>query len=314
MKTLITGHRGFIGSHLMDELHDTDGYDLLEGEDITDRLRLYNTFERGGYDTVLHLAALPSVRRGQLFPNEMILTNVTGTQNVIEMCQKFDIKRFVFFSSSSVLGGNTDPYKGLAEDAPYKPISMYGITKVAGELLTRNSGLEYVIIRPFSVYGKDGRRDMVVYRWIESIKKKKPVPFYGDGTAQRGYTNVDELVRAVAKIATADWKLWRACKNNTFHLGGAEIISTKDLYEIFEDYCYKHKLTLGMENIPMMKGDITTSFADVDKAKSILGFEPQQIFRETIMEILKEELWTQDHKNKKLTVSKETYVKKKEAG
>lgn len=289
MNTLISGHLGFIGSHLISKLSDWHGYDLTVGQDITDRLRLYNTFEQGHYDVVIHLAALTSVKRGELFPTEMIKTNIQGTYNIIEMCQKFNVKRLIFFSSSSVLGGNTDIHAGLNEEAPYSPISMYGITKTAAELLVKNSGLEYVIIRPFSVYGPAGRQDQVFYRWIHQIKNHKPITFYGNGQTARGYTYVKDLVDATIKLATADHKLWRECKNKIIHLGGETVITLADLKDIFEDYCTAQNLVMNIEPMPIPTTDIQYSYADVSLAKKLLGYQPTSNFAEIVTEILAQE-------------------------
>jgi len=295
LKCLVSGSSGFIGSHLKQALQIAkipfNGYDLIDGCDITDRLRLYNTFTQEQYDIVIHLAALTSVKRGELFPQEMIKTNIEGTFNLIDICHKFGVKKFIYFSSSSVLGGNKDINKGIDETVEYFPISMYGITKAASEMLFKANGLEYVIIRPFSVYGENGRQDQVIYRWINQIKKEKPITFYGDGSSMRGYTYIGDLIDATIKIINADWKLWRQLKGQIIHLGGNEIITLRQLWEIVEDFCKENLIRwTGIETKEMPKADIICSYADTTKAKKLLGFDPKPKFREIVNEILKKEL------------------------
>lgn len=293
-KCLITGDMGFIGTHLKSALKAANisfkGYDLIYLYDITNKLCLYNTFTQGRYDTVIHLAALTSVKRGELFPSEMIKTNIEGTYNLIDMCRKFEIKKFIHVSSSSVLGGNKDINKGLNETDECVPISMYGVTKAAAEMLVQNSGLEYVIIRPFSVYGENGRQDQVVYKWINQIKKEQPITFYGGGDSLRGYTYVGDFVNAVISIITADWKLWRRLSGQIIHLGGSEIITLQQLKDIVEDYCREHQIRWpGYEAKPRSSVDIIASYADVTKAKKLLNFSPLPKFKEIVEKILEKE-------------------------
>jgi UDP-glucuronate 4-epimerase len=296
MKVLITGHAGFIGTRLckllMSKGVDFVGYDLVNSDDIRDRIKLDKLFEAENFDVVVHMAALAGVRRSKEFPLEYESTNIIGTLNVVEMCKKYNCK-MIFFSSSSVLGGNYSD-KGLVEDDVYNPKSFYAITKMAGEFIVKNNLSNYIIIRPFTVYGENGRPDMVIYKWINQIKSGKPVTFFGDGTTKRGYTYVGDLVQGVynfINILNIDSKHGvPVFVQNTVHLGGSEVISLEELREQFELVCYKKKLTANFIRMPMPKEDVESSFADTSKAFILIEFAPEKRFKKMVNKILNQEL------------------------
>jgi len=198
IRILITGGDGFIANHLCFLLseyvkYEYKSYDIKNGFDIRDKFLLNEYFEAYRPDVVIHMAARAGVRKGEEYPEEFISTNINGTKNVIDMCEKHNVKQLISFSSSSVLGGNNKivgNYKvikktlkfvkakpeiliPLEEDDRYNPKSIYAMTKVAGEIMVKNSNLNWTIIRPFTVYGENGRNDMVIYKWIEQIKMMK---------------------------------------------------------------------------------------------------------------------------------------------
>jgi len=154
MSLMISGSEGFIGKHLTEELDKKGiewvGYDLRSGFDTRDEFQLDSVFSTNKFDAVIHLAALAGALKGNEYPHEYIKTNVSGTQNVVSACKKYGVGKLVFYSSSGVLGGTASPERGLTEKDPYGPVNLYGVTKVAGELLVKSSGLDYVIIRPFT--------------------------------------------------------------------------------------------------------------------------------------------------------------------
>ncbi|OPY84763.1 MAG: UDP-glucose 4-epimerase [Smithella sp. PtaU1.Bin162] len=280
MKLLVTGHLGFIGSYLTKQLGDYVGYDIKNGHDTRNKLALYTVFENNNFDMVIHLAALPGVRKCNIFSDEYITTNITGTNNLLEMCKKFRVNKFLYFSSSSVLGGNYSD-NGLNENAPYNPCNIYGITKVAGELLVKNSGLDYIIIRPFTVYGEKARPDMVLYKWINQVKSGKPITFYGDGSTSRGYTYITDLIDGVIKAINC---LMNHSIKETYHLGGSEVITLSHLLKLFEQV-----KECQVDYLPMPDTEMTHSFADTTKALNDLGFKPSRKFNETIINILSNE-------------------------
>jgi UDP-glucuronate 4-epimerase len=286
IKILITGHRGFIGQELCRKLKNTDikfdGYDLKDGQDIRSREKLNYIMSMGNYDMVVHLAALAGVRRSEKFYREYIETNVTGTKNIIEACQECGIKGIMFFSSSSVLGSCLKE-KGHKEDDRYDAKSLYAITKMAGEAMIKNSELEYMIIRPFTVYGPEARPDMLIYKWINKIREGKPIEMYGDGRSSRGYTFVGDLTDAVIKLIRLNAK---EAQRTTVHLGGSEVITLKMVFDIFQNTA-KKKIEWIQREMP--KEDVMYSFADTGYAKRLIGFNPPKRFKKTLKAIIARE-------------------------
>lgn len=271
MKILITGDLGFVGQH-MKIPH--VGYDLLSGENILDKYQLETVFANEHIDTVIHLAALAGVHKSLLFPEDYVDTNILGTINVIEACKRHNVKHLIFFSSSSVYGNGKTP---LRETDELNPISPYGITKVAGELLVKSSGVPYTIIRPFSLYGDLGRKDQIFYKWINQIKDKGEITLFGDGTATRGFTNVYDLVEAVILA------LNKGAENQTYNIGGDEIITMNQVIAML-----KSNFEFEVKQLVENAGDIGESWADISKAKEKLGYNPKTSFFEELKEIIEQ--------------------------
>jgi len=288
-KVLITGNLGFVGRNLTDYLDERKvewvGFDLKEGFDIRNKFDLDSACLVGNFDTVIHLSALTGVPRGNEYYKDYIDTNITGTQNLLEVSKKYGVKQFIFYSSSSVYGGAD---KKLKETDPMNPLSIYGITKVAGESLVKNSGLKYSIIRPFCIFGeKYGKEFSVIYKWINQIKNGHPVTFFGYGKSSRGYTNVWDIIGATYVVyLMGDSQL----TNQTINLGGSEVVSLYELYEIFEKFCGEHDIQISRTVLPKPDYDIKNSFADVRKAKKLLGYKPEEHFELVVRKILEKEL------------------------
>ena len=286
-RILITGSAGFIGSVLRKKLQEKEysvsGYDLKNAQDIRDRFSLHKMFARIKPDVVIHLAALAGVKDGEDYTDEYVTTNITGTKNVIDMCKKHGVEKIIFFSSSSVLGDTDSPKD---ENAPYNPMSVYGSSKVAGEALVKNSGIEYVIVRPFTVYGPKGRNDMVIYKWIDQILSGKPITVYGEGDTSRGYTHVEDLVHGVELILDR----FSQCAGEVFNLGGAEEIKMSKLIDIFSEVLTEKERKSAVEYFPVPGYDIKRSVARIDKARGILGWEPVMKFEESLKRILRSEI------------------------
>jgi len=278
-KILITGYKGFIGTALCKQLDELNfkwvGYDLKDGNDTRNKYQVDQYFQFHSPTKVIHLAARAGVRTGQEFPEEFITTNIIGTQNLIECSKKYNIEHFIFFSSSSVYGNLKSPNK----EESIQPLGIYGATKATGEMLLKSSELLHTIIRPFTVYGENGRLDQVIYKWITQIKNNLPITFYGDGTTKRGYTYVEDLVRGVIKIMVEK-------KQGTFNLGGNQIISLQNLLDLF----LKIKSTVKVKQCPLPKGDISENWADISKAKQELNWIPQSDFNKKTLSIIQKEL------------------------
>lgn len=276
-KILITGSEGFIGSKLLQRLskdYITKGYDIKSGDDLRDKYKLADLFQKENFDTVIHLAARAGVRMGEEHPEEFISTNINGTLNLVNLAKKHDIKHFILFSSSSVYGEQPSPNKETDE---LQPIGVYGASKAMTETLVKSSGVPYTIIRPFTVYGENGRLDQVIFKWVEQIKAGKEITVFGDGSSKRGYTYVQDLIDGVAQVVEI------GAENEIYNLGGNEIISLSQLVELFKPY------TDNFKYLPLPKEDIPENWGDITKAKEI-GFNPQPNFIKNVTKILKEEL------------------------
>lgn len=270
---LLTGDRGFIGTHLKKALKDVVGFDLLDGKDIRNRLQLEMAFEMSQCDTVIHLAALTGVRRSALYPSEYISTNIEGTWNVGALCEKYNC-RLISFSSSSVFGNSEPPTK---EDDPKEPISLYGVTKLAGEKIVNNLNAQTTIIRPFTVYGEDGRKDQVIYKWMQQRKSGKPLTLFGED-AIRGYTYVGDIVQVVKWLTENKWS-W---DHENFNIGGCERIRLMDIIGLFQ----KVYPDVKYDRQDRPAGDMTIQYADISKAKEMLGYDPRPNFMKNTESIL----------------------------
>jgi UDP-glucuronate 4-epimerase len=300
---LITGHKGFIGSHLIKELDKRGlawyGYDLVEGNDIRDKRKLDFAFEESQCDMVIHLAALAGVRRGEEFKEDYLSTNVLGTANIIEMCNKYNVKHMILYSSSSVYGEGKPP---ITEDDAKNPKSFYGMTKFMSEMLLRTAlvknfttwkegepkenrkGLQQgTVVIPFTVYGENGRKDEVVYKWLQQYKTGKPITVFGDGSSERGYVYVKDLVKTTVDILEKKNGMWLY---QWFNLGGSEVIKLKELLDLFKKEIKDIKFVTKDGHF----ADVQKNFANTHKAKLFLGFNPKPQFKSKVRKIIKDEL------------------------
>lgn len=297
MKLLITGGAGFIGSHLADRrlargdsvtvLDDfNDYYDpglkrrnvaghlgdsryrLVEG-DIRDRGLVFGLFEVGGFDAVVHLAARAGVRPSLKDPVLYEEVNCVASLHLLEAAVRFGKPKFVFASSSSVYGINSKlPF---SEDDPIeKPVSPYATTKRSGELLAFNYhhlyGLDAFCLRFFTVYGPRQRPEMAIARFTDAIEQGKEIPFYGDGSSRRDYTFIDDILDGV------EASIERCRGFEIINLGGAHPITLSDLVARIEAATGR---TAKLARLPEQPGDVPVTFADVTKARRLLGYEPR---------------------------------------
>lgn len=300
MKILVTGACGFIGQHLISAFgnnkafgktnHDVVGLDLESGWDVRDRHQVFKTFELERFDMVIHLAALTGVRRGEEFPKEYIDTNVLGTKNIVDACEQYNIIRLINFSSSSVYGDHANHGKKL-ESWPCEPKSIYGISKLMAEKIVNRAKMETFNVRPFTVYGKNGRQDQVMMRWIGIMKEGRMVPVYAGGKKnadhiRRGYTHVNDLIDGVMAILALPFKglPFEDPRHETINLGGDKSVSLLDLIGIFllaiPDFKYQY--------FGRQPGDVRTSIGDTTHARHLLGWEPKMDFEKEVKRIIKE--------------------------
>ena len=277
---LVTGSEGFIGNHLCSELDMLDieyiSYDLVFGHDIRNKFQLAKVFETTPIDAIIHLAAEPGVRIGEEYPEEFITTNILGTEILLNLAKKYNVKHTIVFSSSSIFGEQPCPQD---EHALVAPTSLYGITKAAVEMLCHKSEVPITIVRPFSVYGENGRGDQVLDIWLNQIKTDQPITFFGKGDTRRGYVYVGDLVDGVIKIFSDSPPVGFV---EIFNLGGQEIVSLQRYLDIFKSVYPDLKV----KHLPLPAADPYENWAKINKAMSALGWNPKTNFEKKIKEII----------------------------
>ena len=285
MNILLTGNKGFVGSHLEPKLkelgHEVVGFDIetSQVQDIRNTLSLNSLFNNNEFDVIVHLAALTGVRDGENDAKSYIDTNVTGTRNLLERAEGYKVKKFLFASSSSIYGERD----GACEEsqANENVNSVYAFTKVAGENLCKMmKNVQTLIFRPFTVYGENGREEMVIPKIIKAGQEGTVFEKYGDGGSTRGYTHIDDLCEGI--VALLDYETEE--KRAIFNLGGIEVISLNNLIEIVKKQFPKLKVKQVVRN----PADVEYSYADISKAKDLLGWAPKRKFKGEIKKLCQE--------------------------
>jgi len=231
VRTIITGHRGFIGSHLIKVFDNYVGYDLKDGADILDRDELEKLFNYFKPEVVIHLAAKTGVPESWEKKKEYFDTNIIGTGNILEMCDKYKVGKLIYASSSSV-------YTADQHQSPY------GISKTCAEyLFNAYPSLNYSIMRFFNVYGLRGR--CVVSRFFEEMKHNMCLEVNGTGKQKRYFTYIDDIVNAICNIIPA--------KNKIVDVRGNELTSVNEIIDNLERV-FLRKATIIYKDIPEEKG------------------------------------------------------------
>lgn len=296
-RILVTGGAGFIGSHLCERLLEqgrevlvldnfNDFYDpaikranlksllakgackLLEG-DIRDRDHIEKAFSTFRPQAVVHLAAMAGVRPSIENPLLYCDINVTGTTVILEALRRHPVDNFVFGSSSSVYGVN-DRLPFTEDDDLSKPVSPYAATKLAGEQLCYTYhhlfDLPVTCLRFFTVYGPRQRPEMAIHQFGRKILDGVPITVYGDGTSRRDYTYVDDIIDGV--VLSLD----KPFPYDIFNLGESRTSSLDELVSLLEESLSRKAR---IERLPDQPGDVPVTYADVSKARRILGYDPQ---------------------------------------
>jgi UDP-glucose 4-epimerase len=294
MRVFVTGAAGFIGSTLVDRLL-ARGDEVLGVDAFTanydpgrKRANLESALGRRsfrfvecdlrsarleplleGTTHIVHLAALPGVRAswGAAF-RDYAEHNVLGTQRLLEAVRsRGGVERFVAASSSSIYGAPTR--FPTPEDEPARPLSPYGVTKVATESLLRayeaSFGISTVALRYFTVYGPRQRPDMAIHRFFEAARAGTPVPIYGDGAQTRDFTYVDDAVSAT--IAA----LSRPARELAYNVGGGHRISVSELLDAIADVAGR---PVERRHVDIQPGDPRDTSADTSCAARDLGYAP----------------------------------------
>lgn len=302
LHALVTGGAGFIGSHVIEallkenwkvttidnldpfydieyklfnlsQLNKYENFTFVNG-DIRDAVFLSSEL-RDNYTVIIHLAAKAGVRPSINSPVEYQEVNVRGTQNLLEFARERQIEQFIFASSSSVYGVNTEvPWR--ESDYVLQPISPYASTKVSGELLghvySHLYKIRFIGLRFFSVYGPRQRPDLAIHKFTRQILQGEPIPVFGDGSTYRDYTYVDDIVQGV--IASV---YYTGSRYEIINLGNNLTISLSEMIDSLEELLHKKAK---IQRLPMQPGDVPMTYADVSKAHSLLGYTPHTSFKE----------------------------------
>ena len=261
------------------EIVNTDNFTLIYG-DIRDRETMDRVFSENRFDLVFNPAAMAGVRPSLLDPMLYEDVNVRGYMNLLELCKKYRVKKFVQASSSSVYGNNKEvPFKETA--VVDFAISPYAATKksceVMGHVYHKLYNIDMVQLRFFTVYGPKQRPDLAIHKFTEMILEDKLIPFYGDGTTKRDYTYIDDIVDGILK--SMNYLFNNENVYEIFNLGESHVVSLKEMVETIENAIGK-KAILDIQ--PMQPGDVEKTYADISKAKAMIGYDPQTNFSEGI--------------------------------
>jgi len=303
---LVTGGAGFIGSHLCERLlnnrvkvicldnfdsfydpnikiKNVEGvkkkfpelFDLVTG-DIRNSEHLRETFQKYPVDLVVHLAARAGVRPSISDPLLYQDVNIRGTVVLLESCKAQGIGNFIFASSSSVYGENQRvPF--TEEDLDIQPISPYGATKRAGELLCYSYhylyGMNIACLRFFTAYGPRQRPEMAIHKFTRLIDRGEKIPIYGDGSSRRDYTYIDDLIDGILGVIDFHKGF------EIYNLGESQTTSLTELIRFIEEAFGKKAKVEMLEPQP---GDVSVTYADITKAKQILKYQPRVKMEEGI--------------------------------
>ena len=297
MTILVTGAAGFIGSHLAERLcrrgddvigldNFNDYYDparkranetrlnthsnfrMIEA-DIRDRERVFTVIAEHNITAIAHLAAMAGVRNAISHPDLYVNVNLNGTQNLLDAARATgDVGNIVFASTSSVYG-NTTQLPFVETDPSDRPLQPYAAAKRAAEILGYSYhhlfGLNFTTLRFFTVYGPNGRPDMMAYLLADSVMKGKEIPLYDNGQMYRDWTFVDDTVSGI--VAALD----RPLGYEIINLGRGEPVLLKDFVEIVEELSGRKA---NVVPTPRLAADFVRNEADISKARRLLDYNP----------------------------------------
>lgn len=294
---LVTGAAGFIASRVAELLLDAghtvygvdnlnDAYDVRMKDyrlrrlsarpgfhftraDIADRAAVEALGAQiGPVEAVVNLAARAGVRSSVVDPWVYLDTNLTGTLNLLELCRRQGIPKFLLASTSSVYGSSA-PQPTPEEADSSHPLQPYAASKKAAEVMAHSyhflHGLDVTVVRYFTVYGPAGRPDMVMFRFAQWIAEGRPVVVNGDGTQSRGFTFLDDIARGtILGLKPLGYQV--------INLGGHQVVTINALIGLLENNLGRKAR---VEHGAMHPADMLTNWASVEKAKSLLGWEPR---------------------------------------
>ncbi len=301
---LVTGVAGFIGFYLAQKLLE-HGYQVLGIDNLNDyydvelkeaRLRILETKERFQFvktdiseryateklfqsyqfDRVFHLAAQAGVRYSLTNPYAYLESNLSGFLNILEGCRHSAVKHFIFASSSSVYGANSKmPF--LETDNTDQPLSLYGATKKANEVMAHSYAHLYQLpctgLRFFTVYGPWGRPDMAIYLFTQAILAEKPIQIFNHGKMERDFTYIDDIIEGMLRISTVIPTADSSCAPyRIYNIGNSQPILIARVIEILEKELEKKAKKI---YLPLQLGDALATYADVKSLFMVTGFKPK---------------------------------------
>ena len=311
----MTGGAGFIGSHLVDSLLADDwrvtvfdnfdafydpafkeanvsahtanpSYRLVRG-DLLDATALSSLAETS-YDVIVHLAARAGVRPSIADPVGYQNVNVTGTQMLLESARRIGTRQFVFASSSSVYGVNPRvPWR--EDDHVLQPISPYASTKVSGELLghvySHLYGIRFIALRFFTVYGPRQRPDLAIHKFARLMLEGKPIPVFGEGGSSRDYTFIDDVVNGIRSAMSYAGSMYEV-----INLGNTRTVPLSGMIAGLERAL---GASARIERHPEQPGDVPQTWANIDKARALLGYNPETPYDQGVQRFVD---WLRRHK------------------
>lgn len=261
------------------EFEENKNYKIYRA-DIRDRQAINKIFDENEIDIVMHLAAMAGVRPSIENPVLYQEVNCMGTQNILEEMKAHNIKSLVMASSSSVYGN--------CKEVPFREdmvvdyaISPYAATKKANEVMThvyhKLFNINVIMLRFFTVYGPKQRPDLAINKFTRLMLEDKEIPMFGDGTTSRDYTYIDDIVEGIQKSC-------EYCLNNEdvyeiLNIGNSSPVSLKKMIETIGKAIGKEPK---IKQLPMQPGDVERTYADISKAKKLIGYEPKTSFEEGI--------------------------------
>ena len=332
MRVFLTGAAGFIGYHtavrLIERGDEVIGFDnlnpyydvslkearlarLIDREgfrfikaDLADRTTVEATFAAEKPERVIHLAAQAGVRYSLDHPHAYIEANITGFLHVLEGCRHHGVEHLVFASSSSVYGANRKlPFK--VSDNVDHPVSLYGATKKANELMAHSYahlfGLPVTGLRFFTVYGPWGRPDMSLFGFTRNIFEGRPIQVYNFGHHSRDFTYVDDVVEGVVRtldqVATPnpDWRgeepdpATSSAPYRIYNIGNHRPVALLDYIALIEKEVGRKAI---LELVPAQPGDVQETYADIEALSKATGFEPATPIEEGVKRFV---AWYRDY-------------------